>query len=153
VKRVFLVGLLVVQTGCAAMAATSAEESSAFMSVEEVVAACGTAPACGAPGVCEGQIVKVKGYIDYGNVFDKEHYPQLPYEKFTIRGSSGKAVEVWVRPEHSREVFRQIHRQTSTPEKMVFLEGEIAGVDMPILGTCQRGIKINLTSAETFFVR
>jgi hypothetical protein len=102
---------------------------------------------------CEGKIVRVRGYVDHDNVFDREHYPQLPYEKFTIRDGSGKSIEVWVVTENSRDIFHEINRHRSFPGTMAYVEGEVAGVDMPIMGMCHRGIKINLTAAERLSFR
>lgn len=146
-------GLLFLHIGGPATTETQASDAAAFVSVADVLALCGVPRLCGAPMACEGKIVRVSGAIDYDNVFDREHYPQLPYEKFTLRGRSGHTLEVWMDPTQSRDVFRQIHREQSAPEKMAHVEGEIVGVDMPILGTCQRGIKINLISAKTFFLK
>jgi hypothetical protein len=124
-----------------------------FVSVEEILISCGTPGTCDAAMGCEGTIVRVRGYIDYDNVFDKEHYPQLPYEKFTIRDGNGQSIEVWIVAENSRDIFREINRHKSFPETMAYVEGEVVGVDMPIMGMCHRGIKINLTAAERLSFR
>jgi hypothetical protein len=124
-----------------------------FLSVEELLYSCGIPGPCNVAMGCEGKILGVRGYIDYDNVFDKEHYPQLPYEKFTIRDRSGKSIEVWIITKNSRDIFREINRHKSVPELMAYVEGEVMGVDMPIMGMCHRGIKINLTEAEKLFFR
>jgi len=142
------IGFVVLLTWCADMRETWAQESGQFVSIEELLSSCGMRHPCHAVMACEGKGVRVRGYIDYENIFQKEHYPQLPYEKFTIRGESGESLEIWVAPEHSREVFREINRHKSAPARMAYVEGEIVAFDMPIMGKCQRGIKMNLTGPD-----
>ena len=109
---------------------------------------------CHAPGKCrkwmecEGEKAKVKGYIDYSNVFDKEYYPQLPYEKFTIHDKKGKTLEVWVGSDDSSEIFEKIYKNKGFPNKMVLVNGIIAGFDMPTMGVCHRGIKIEIKESN-----
>jgi hypothetical protein len=129
------------------------DESAQFVSVEEIIASCGIPGPCDAAMGCEGKLVRVRGYIDYDNVFDKEHYPQLPYEKFTIRDRDGRSIEIWIGSGDSREIFSVILRHRSSPEKMVHLEGEIVGFDMPIMGKCHRGIKIQIAGAGKIFFK
>ena len=81
-----------------------------FLSVEELLSSCGTPSPCNVATGCEGKTVRVRGYVDYDNIFDREHHPQLPYEKFTIRDRNGKSIEVWIVAEDSREIFSAIHR-------------------------------------------
>ena len=135
------------------MTGHSVDGSAQFLSVEEILYSCGIPGPCNVAMGCEGKIVRVRGYIDYDNIFDKERYPQLPYEKFTIRDRSGKSIEVWIVTENSRDIFREINRHKSFPETIAHVEGEVVGVDMPIMGMCHRGIKINLTGAEKLTFR
>jgi hypothetical protein len=129
------------------------DASAQFLSVEEILHSCGIPSPCNVAMGCEGKMVRVRGYIDYDNIFDKEHYPQLPYEKFTIRDRDGRSIEIWIGSGDSREIFSEITRHKSFPEKMAHLEGEIVGVDMPIMGKCHRGIKIQLAGAGKIFFK
>ncbi len=109
---------------------------------------------CQAPGQCrkrmgcEGEKAKVKGYIDYCNVFDKKNYPQLPYEKFTIHDKEGKTLEVWAIADDNSEIFEKIYKNKEFPNKMVLVNGIIAGFDMPTMGVCHRGIKIEIKESN-----
>jgi hypothetical protein len=152
-KSSFVIGLILLQTWCAEMTGHCVDDSAQFLSVKEILDSCGIPGPCDMARDCEGRIVRVKGHIDYDNIFDKKTYPHLPYEKFTIRDRDGKSIEVWIGSEDSREIFSAIRRHKSLPEKMVHLEGEIVGFDMPIMGECHRGIKIQLAGAGKIFFR
>ena len=129
------------------------DEAAQFMSIEALLASCGSPRPCQAALACEGRIVRVRGYVDYDNIFDRDHYPQLPYEKFTIRDRGGNSIEVWAVARENREVFREIMRHRPFPEQMAYVEGELVGFDMPTMGRCQRGLRINLAEAGKLFFR
>ncbi len=104
------------------------------------------------PGVCgdkiagEGQTVCVSGYIDWHNVFDRRHYPELPYEKFKIYGgSSNNSMEIWVESDENDQIFKKIYYYKDLNQAKVSVTGTVAGFDMPVMGSCRRGIKIILT--------
>jgi hypothetical protein len=79
----------------------------------------------------------------------KEEYPQLPYEKFKMYDpESVKMIEVFVNPKAARGVYRMIQQQMKTSEKEVFVEGTISGFDMPVMGQCYRGIRVELEKSE-----
>lgn len=106
------------------------------------------------PGNCEsaikgeGQVVFVKGYIDWPNVFSKKYYPQLPYEKFRIRDNGGNhAIEIWVESGDSVMIFDQIYQLENTKETKIFVKGVLFGFDMHIAGKCVREIKIILSES------
>jgi hypothetical protein len=122
-----------------------------YLSLEELYKVCHAPGGCGEKMACEGQIARVKGYIDYDNVFDKRNYPQLPYEKFKIDDAKGKSIEVWVLSNDSKEIFEEIYNNKVFPEKMAFIKGILAGFDMPIMGTCRRGLAINIKEASDIF--
>lgn len=97
---------------------------------------------------CEGKKIRVRGSIDWANVFFREEYPQLPYDKFKIYDRiTGKAIEVWVIPETAGKVYPRIQQQKSSG-KEVFVKGTIAGFDMPVMGKCSRAIKLELETSE-----
>ncbi len=120
--------------------------SSDALTLDALYDHCGRSTECGKKLRCEGERIRVTGYIDYGNVFDKEHYPRLPYQKFLITNAGHtQSIEVWVDSALSRDIFQKIHRQeTLNPKTSVMVQGVIEGFDMPIMGACHRGIKLNL---------
>lgn len=106
------------------------------------------------PGDCEnaikgeGQVVFVKGYIDWPNVFSKKYYPQLPYEKFKIRDNGGNhAIEIWVESGDSIMIFDQIYRLENAKETKIFVKGILSGFDMHIAGKCVKEIKVILVNS------
>ena len=106
---------------------------------------------CGKPD--SEEVVSVKGHVDCANIFDKRHYPGLPYEKFAIVDKSGKTLEVWVAPSESEYIFDKIFSNCRLGNKQAFIKGKVTGFDMPVMGSCMRGYKLNLTySADIFFM-
>jgi hypothetical protein len=108
-------------------------KSSDYVSIEEFYHCCNVPGPCGKRMDCEGEIARVKGYIDYQNVFDKKNYPQLPYEKFKIYDEKGKSLEVWAVSADNSKIFGKIYHNKSFPGKMAFITGMIIGFDMPIM--------------------
>jgi hypothetical protein len=127
--------------------------SSGYVSIEALYHFCHVPAPCGKDMDCEGKIAKVKGYIDYSNVFDKKNYPWLPYEKLKIHDKKGKSLEIWAFSNDNRKVFEKVYYNKAFPEKMVFIKGKIVGFDMPIMGTCHRGIKIYLEKEDDLFFK
>lgn len=135
------------------MAKGQRNESSDYVSVEELYELCHIPGPCGKEMDCEGKIAKVKGHIDYDNVFDKKSYRQLPYEKFKIYDKNGKSLEVWAVLADNNQIFEKVYYNKALPEKMAFVKGVIVGFDMPIMGRCHRGIKINIEKADDIFFK
>jgi hypothetical protein len=128
-------------------------KSSDYVSIQELYHFCHAPGPCGKKTECEEKIAKVKGYIDYSNVFDKKNYPQLPYEKFKIYDKNGKSLEVWAVSDDNSKIFEKIYHNKVFPEKMAFIKGIVVGFDMPIMGICHRGIKINLDKEGDIFFK
>ena len=119
------------------------------MSIDELYQYCNLPASCGEALECEGKKIRVMGYIDWENIFFKEEYQQLPYDKFIITDrESEKKVEVWVNPETARAVYQRMQQQRKKTGKEVFVSGTISGFDMPVMGSCCRGIKIELQKPE-----
>ena len=125
--------------------------STEYLSIEELYKVCHVPGICGKKMECEGQAARVKGYIDYDNVFDKENYPKLPYEKFKIHDTKGESLEVWALSDNNKEIFHKIYHNKVSPEKMAFIKGYLTGFDMPIMGACRRGLAINIKEASDIF--
>lgn len=105
----------------------------------------------GAPGVCgqklsgEGEWVQVIGFIDKDNIFDRLHYPQLPYEKFLLTNRARTStLEVWVEGEHSGRVFADIWDHMRQGKNVVVVGGILRGIDMPVMGPCKRDVQMVL---------
>jgi hypothetical protein len=124
-----------------------------YLSINTLYQSCGVPGPCGKKLECEGKMVRVKGYIDYSNVFDKKNYPQLPYEKFKIADKDGPSLEVWAISDNTSKIFTKIYENQLNPEKAIHIEGTIEGFDMPIQETCHRGIKLIINAGEDIFFR
>ena len=122
-------------------------KSKGYLTIDSLFDSCNVPGRCGRKYECEGKIAFVKGLIDHVNVFDKTHYPDLPYEKFLISNlERNKSLEVWVVSENSDLIFKKIFKQkTLHPDGAVFIRGVLVGFDMPIMGACHRGLKIKIT--------
>jgi hypothetical protein len=126
-------------------------KSRSYITIDSLYAYCGLPGICGKRLECEGRTALIQGYIDYGNVFDKTAYPMLPYQKFLITNvEHSRTMEVWVDAEGSEGVFKKIaEKKASNPDGPVYVKGILAGFDMPVMGTCHRGLKLNLTAAAS----
>ena len=122
-----------------------------YLSIEELYKVCHAPGVCGEKMEYEGQIARVKGYIDYDNVFDKGNYPQLPYEKFKIHDKEGESLEVWAISNKNKEIFGKIYANKVSPEKIAFIKGPLTGFDMPVMGRCSRGLSISIKKASDLF--
>lgn len=115
-----------------------------YLTISEVISLCKLPGKCGQKMFCEGQNIKIKGYIDYSNIFDKAHYPQLPYEKFIINDSLATiSIEVWTVDNDNSGIFKKIYDNNDS-RKMVFITGIIEGYDAPTQQDCKRWIIINI---------
>jgi hypothetical protein len=124
-----------------------------YMSIEELYRS--YAPGnCGQDSKLEGKEVHIRGYVDRENYFDKKTYPQLPYEKFKIYDKqSGKSIEVWAVAAENNMIFKKIEQNAATPDREAFISGIISSFDMPIMGTCRKGIKIEIKNVENIFFK
>jgi hypothetical protein len=124
-------------------------KTESYITIDSLYDFCGLPGICGEELACEGQTALIQGYIDYGNVFDKTAYPMLPYQKFLLTNAEhSRTLEIWVASEGSEAVFKKIaENKVSKPDGPIYVTGILAGFDMPIMGTCHRGLKLNLTGA------
>ncbi len=126
-------------------------KSGTYITIDSLYAYCELPGACGKKIECEGRTALIQGYIDYANVFDKTAYPKLPYQKFLITNAEhSKTMDIWVDSEGSEAVFKKIaEKKASNPDGPVYIKGVLAGFDMPVMGTCHRDLKLNLTAASS----
>jgi hypothetical protein len=114
----------------------------------------------GVPGLCghvmnvEGKVARIRGFVDRSNIFDKKHYPNLPYEKFKVDdGKTGNSIEVWAVSEDNSAIFEKILRNTTLENKKIFVSGVVSGFDMPIMGSCRRGLRLEVKDPDNFFFK
>jgi hypothetical protein len=105
----------------------------------------GVSSPCGQRLPREGRRVYVLGFIDKNNIFDRAHYPQLPYEKFILTNRDKTSnLEVWVEAEQGEKIFADIWHHIRQGKNVVVVNGILRGVDLPIMGVCKRDVQIVL---------
>jgi len=125
------------------------DELNDYITISELIETCGLPGECKVPLPCEGKEIKIGGFIDYRNVFDKEHYPQLPYEKFKLNSEKGnQSIEIWAVGEDNTALFKKIDENNVDPPRIVFIEGKVEGVDLPTNDGCQRWVKMLIDNEE-----
>ncbi len=115
------------------------------LTLEALYAQCGLPAACDARPACDGRQATIAAQLDPANIFDREHYPQLPYEKFKLIDGRGRSVEVWPQAADNRPIFEKL---ASRPSDRLVVHGRLAAVKMPIMGTCKQGIKVLIDAAD-----
>ena len=145
-KKVFQIALFV---SILTISEIMGQKENTYLSVGELYNYCNLPAPCAKVMECEGKTICIRGYIDWKNIFFKEEYPQLPYEKFKLYDlESEKMIEVFVNPKAARGVYRMIQQQMKTSENEAFVKGTISGFNMPLMGQCYRGIRIELEKAD-----
>ena len=116
-----------------------------YVTISELISLCNLPGKCGEKLPCEGKEFKIKGYVDFNNVFDKERYPQLPYEKFRIYDlTKTKVLEVWAVGDDNSGIFKKIYNNNIEPALMIFVKGKAEGIDIPMNTGCRRWLKLNI---------
>ena len=100
---------------------------------------------CKAPVTWEGETVKVSGRIDPANIFDHQHYPRLPYEKFRLVDDQGRSVEIWAQADDNMPIFEKIALRTTDA---VIITGRLAAVKLPRSNSCQISAKVVIDHAD-----
>jgi len=100
---------------------------------------------CNAPVTWEGETVKVSGLIDPANIFDHQHYPRLPYEKFRLVDSQGRSVEIWAQADDNTPIFKKIELRTTDA---VIITGRLVAVKLPRPNSCQISAKVVIDHAD-----
>jgi hypothetical protein len=122
---------------CGTPGAISADNTA--MSLESLFTSIGIPSNCGSDAPWEGKRVNIQGYVDPDNIFDKQHFPDLPYEKFRLIDRHGRSIEIWAKSLDSQTIFARVHRKKNDP---VIISGRLAAVKMPIMGECRLGAKV-----------
>lgn len=115
------------------LAATTKKET--YMTIKELKAFCRQSGFCGRRLCCEGKEVKVKGYLDPINIFDKSRYPMLPYQKFRIMESPDPQdiptdfLEIYPTKGDVSQLFNKLHKIAAFSPKLLYIQGIIKGFD------------------------
>lgn len=129
--------LYAVVLSCGAPGAISGDKTA--MSLETLFSSFGIPSTCGSVAAWEGKRVTIQGDVDPDNIFDKQHFPDLPYEKFKLIDRHGRSIEIWVKSLDSRTIFSRVYRKKNA---RVIVSGRLAVVKMPVMGKCRLGAKV-----------
>ena len=110
-----------------------------MLTIEALYRHCHLPGDCSTPVDWEGETVTFWGILDPVNIFDKERYPKLPYEKFRLTDADGRSVEVWAGADDNTDIFKKIFTRSSDK---VTVTGILKKVKMPLSHTCKLGIKV-----------
>ena len=125
-----------------------------YLTITELNAACGVPGQCGQTLACEGREYKVRGYVDPQNIFDKQHYPQLPYEKFFLvdglNSNTNHNLDVFTVAPDNQAIFDSIYKYVNSG-KQLYLRAIVRGFDAPMNGSCSRLISLEIDSTGDFY--
>ena len=126
--------ILLCATMVVSMTLADTTKKEPYMTIEELKSFCRQSGFCGKLLCCEGKEVKVKGYLDPVNIFDKSRYPMLPYQKFRIVDSLGNLqsnnfLEIYPKKGDIGQLFEKLHKLAASPQKMIYIRGMIEGFD------------------------
>jgi hypothetical protein len=123
------------------------------LSIQRLLQGCHLPGKCGQKLECEGKIYTVEGYIDFSNIFSKDTYPNVSYEKFFLVDTHGNVLEVVTRAIDNRAVFQKLGQMKSTHDAFVSITGKVEGIDCPTMGKCMRSIRLIIYSPGDIVVR
>lgn len=141
-----IVPLAIAAMVCLAFAASYASDcDDALMTIPQLLASCGIPGDCGSPLVCENREILLHGWIDHVNIFDKAHYPNLPYEKFLVQDKDHElSVEVWASKGDHAFLFKKVAELKGPSGEGVLVRGTLKGIDLPIMGGCRRWVRMEI---------
>lgn len=125
-------------------------EKKPALSLQAVETLCGMPKPCGTPMDCQDRTVTLWGYLDPVNIYSKQRYPAIPYEKFRLVDRGQRAIEVWVMAEDSRPIFDTLARR---PTDRIVVSGKLIAFDMPTRGKCYQGIKVMIHDASQIEIK
>jgi hypothetical protein len=126
-----------------------------YLTISDLLRWCHDSGRCGECLCCEDKEVRVKGYLDYVNIFHSKTYPNVIRPKFRIFDGPGiaKAQNPWTAYKDAIEIypvkgdverlFDRLIERRGMPLKMVYVEGTIRGVDAPTERGVSRLIEIS----------
>ena len=149
--------------GCSKMIISSEIGTEHYMTIKELEEFCTIPGLCGKPLSCEGKEARVKGYLDYINIFDKQTYPNLPHQKFRIFdgpnildadnpwASYTECLEIYPTEGDLESMFKNLHKKRGLPLKLVYIKGKIRGFDAPTNIGCRRMIYLNINANDVLY--
>ncbi len=115
------------------------------LTIEALYKLCNLPADCSAKADWEGKSVTVSGRIDPANIFDRQHYPKLPYEKFRLIDAIGRSVEIWPEAGNNSPIFKKLSARSSDETTVT---GILKAVKLPISNKCKLGIKVVIDHAD-----
>ncbi|MGW8225187.1 MAG: hypothetical protein ACWGOY_05615 [Anaerolineales bacterium] len=141
-----LLGIMLLLSGC-----QDTGSIGEYQSTPQLYASC--PGECDEKLACEGEKVKVWGYLDAHNVFAPAQSPQeaerfLIAEKLDDQGfAKGKRIEVTPpQGENNAALFEKLEGAGSSSK--ILLTGIVSGYDAPTNLTCQRLIRLEIQGEE-----
>lgn len=108
---------------------------------------------CGEQLACEGQLVKVWGYLDAHNIFDQSQSDQesarfVIAERLDAQGfGDGKKIEVYP-PQDGNNVSLFDKLNEASESSKILITGNVKGYDAPTNLSCQRLISLEIQGEE-----
>jgi hypothetical protein len=114
-----------------------------YLTLSDLFRLCHDSGRCGERLCCEDKEVRVKGYLDYVNIFHSKTYPNVTRPKFRIFDGPGIATaqNPWTAYQDAIEIYPvkgdverlsdRLIESRGMPLRMVYVEGTIRGVDAP----------------------
>jgi len=115
------------------------------LSPAALIGYCRLPASCSEALACDGRVVTVAGHLNPRNIFNKQRYPHLPYEKFTLVGHDGHSIEVWPQALDNQPIFNKLAR---CPSGRVVVTGRLKAVKRPSMKACQMGVKVLIDDAS-----
>jgi hypothetical protein len=112
-----------------------------YLTLKELEAFCKASKRCDGKLCCEGKEVRVKGYLDYINIFHSKTYPNVVYPKFRVFDGPGitetnnpwssytESLEIYPVSGDIELLFDRLIKKRGFPLKTVYIKGRIRGFD------------------------
>lgn len=135
-----IVGALVAVFTLTGIATGNDMRAEEYMTIAELGSFCAKLGHCDSRLCCEGKHVKVKGFVDRINIFNRKTAPNLPYQKFRILDSpeipdsanqQQDFLEIYPAPERVDAIFEKVDEAVSSTPVLLGIHGQIKGFDAP----------------------
>jgi hypothetical protein len=133
-----------------------------YMTLSELSRLCNESGRCGERLCCEDKEVKVKGYLDYVNIFHPKTYPNVSRVKFRIFdgpritqtqnpwAAYQDALEVYPIKGNVEHLFDKLIKMSGLPLKTIYLKGTIRGLNAPTQRTTFRLFNLTVDADDVF---
>ncbi|MDD5570456.1 MAG: hypothetical protein PHD97_04780 [Bacteroidales bacterium] len=96
---------------------------------------------------CEDKPIKIKGYVDYGNVYFKS---PSSYDKFFLKDKENNTmIEVKTIATDNTPIFDKLKQGNG--EKILYITGIAVGFDAATNNNCKRVLSITIDKADDIF--